>query len=80
MKDQVQHQRDRARFVKLKLTFVVVEARIEARIWMLDIRTSNWKLPVHRTGLPGNEISFILRPLRGACRSNFLLRYQRRHP
>jgi len=43
--------------------FIVGEARIESRIWILDTRTSNWKLPVHRTGLPGNEISFILRPL-----------------
>jgi hypothetical protein len=44
MKDQVQHQRYRARFVKLKLTFVVVDARIEARVWMLDTRTSKFEL------------------------------------
>jgi len=31
-------------FVKLKLTLVVVEARIDARIWKLDIRTSNFEL------------------------------------
>jgi hypothetical protein len=36
---------------------------VESRIWMLDARTSNLKLPVHRTGLPGDEISFILRSL-----------------
>jgi len=35
--------RQDARFSKLKLTLVAVEARVEARIWMLDIRTSNFE-------------------------------------
>jgi hypothetical protein len=37
---------ERPYFVKLKLTLVFVEAPIEARIWKLDIRTSNFELPV----------------------------------
>ena len=47
---------------------------------LLFIAFQTLKLPVQRTGLPGDEISFILRPLttparrglRGACRSIFL--------
>jgi len=33
-----------ARICKLKLTFIVVEARIEARIWMLDTQISSFEL------------------------------------
>ena len=33
-----------ARICKLKLTFIVAEARIEARIWMLDTRISSFEL------------------------------------
>jgi len=33
-----------SRICKLKLTFIVVEARIEARIWMLDTRISSFEL------------------------------------